>query len=139
MISSHEVVNLSGEGALVLVVEDDEDLLDALCESLRLEGIECVEARTGLRALELMRSGCRPSVVLLDLRMPGMDGLEFLRRRREAQPEGDLAPVLLLSGDPNPVEDAARLGLAGSVRKPVTMDALLDTLKPFVSRAGARP
>jgi CheY-like chemotaxis protein len=124
---------------LILVVEDDEDLLEALCESLRVEGIECAEARNGSRALELLRAGCRPDLVLLDLRMPGMDGLEFLRAWRREGPETKTAPVVVLSGDDGLLPEAARLGTVASVRKPVRIDALLDALRPYVRVSPSPP
>jgi DNA-binding response OmpR family regulator len=121
---------------LALVVEDDADLLEALCESLRLEGVECAGARSGERALDLLRT-LRPDVILLDLRMPEMDGLEFLRRRRAIASDG--CPVVVLTGDDALASEAAELGAVASVRKPVRIEVLLDTLMWHARRSGSGP
>jgi len=138
MISSLRMIPTQAN-PLVLVVEDDEDLLEALCESLRVEGIECAGARNGGRALELLRAGCRPDLVLLDLRMPEMDGIEFLRVWRREGPETKTAPVVILSGDDVLSPEAARLGTVASVRKPVHIDALLDAVRPYVRVSPSPP
>jgi len=65
----------------LLVADDDRVVLFTLCESLRQAGFEVIEARDGLQALALCLSQA-PDMALLDLRMPGLDGLELARRLR---------------------------------------------------------
>ena len=78
----------------ILVVDDDEGVRDALKMTLEYEGYECLFARSGREGLE--RLGAESvDLVLLDVKMPGMDGLEVLRRMRE---RGDAVPVIVISG-----------------------------------------
>ena len=78
----------------ILVVDDDEGVRDALKMTLEYEGYECLLARSGREGLE--RLGAESvDLVLLDVKMPGMDGLEVLRRMRE---RGDAVPVIVISG-----------------------------------------
>ena len=78
----------------ILVVDDDEGVRDALKMTLEYEGYECLFARSGREGLDLLGSESI-DLVLLDVKMPGMDGLEVLRRMRE---RGDAAPVIVISG-----------------------------------------
>ena len=78
----------------ILVVDDDEDVRDALKMTLEYEGYECLFARSGREGLDLIGAESL-DLVLLDVKMPGMDGLEVLRRMRE---RGDAVPVIVISG-----------------------------------------
>ena len=107
---------------LVLVVDDDPDILDAICDILEGEGYRVSRARHGLEALDRVEEE-RPAIILLDLMMPVMDGLTFaqaLRRR------GDQAgiPIVVISADGNP-QRAAAVGAQGYLAKPFDIDALL--------------
>ena len=78
----------------ILVVDDDEGVRDALKMTLEYEGYECLFARSGREGLDLLGAES-VDLVLLDVKMPGMDGLEVLRRMRE---RGDAVPVIVISG-----------------------------------------
>ena len=78
----------------ILVVDDDEGVRDAIKMTLEYEGYECLFARSGQEGLELTRDES-PDLVLLDVKMPGMDGLEVLRRIRD---RGHTVPVIVISG-----------------------------------------
>jgi CheY-like chemotaxis protein len=65
----------------ILVVEDDPEVRAAVVDILGAEGYRVVEAINGLEALRLLRGGLRPSLILLDLAMPIMDGTTFLQER----------------------------------------------------------
>lgn len=65
----------------VLIVEDGKTLRDALCDALREQGISCTRSEDGQDALDLLRAGARPCLVLPDLRMPFVDGMNFRRQR----------------------------------------------------------
>lgn len=119
---------------LILVVEDDEDLRGALCEALQFEGMLCARAATGWDALEQLRSGLRPKAILLDLKMPEMSGVEFLRKRRgEGEPISKI-PVLVLTGDSRG-SLATEYGAAAVVTKPANVDTLIAALKPLLGRS----
>jgi CheY-like chemotaxis protein len=80
----------------ILIVEDDADFRAALEESMRDADAEVVVAVDGLDALERLRGGPRPAVILLDLRMPRLGGQEFLDRLR-ADPRFEDVPVITMT------------------------------------------
>jgi CheY-like chemotaxis protein len=113
---------------LVLVVEDDEDIRQSLCYILEDEGISTLSASNGQEALDVLRgSGEKPSVILLDLSMPVMDGREFLRRMG-----GDSSipatPVIIVSA----LTPDDTISGVNWLQKPVGIDGLLTAI------AGAR-
>jgi CheY-like chemotaxis protein len=108
---------------LVLVVDDDPDILDAICDILEGEGYRVARARHGLEALDKV-SKERPALILLDLMMPVMDGMAFAHALRERR-MGDGIPIIVISADGNP-QKAASLGARGFLAKPFDIQALLD-------------
>lgn len=109
----------------VLVVDDDRDIRDVLTDALETEGYRVVTAADGQSALECLRSGAeRPCVILLDLMMPRMDGIQFQTELLN-DPELSRIPVVVLSADPSAIVAAKSLNFAGSLRKPVPLEALL--------------
>ena len=100
----------------ILIVEDHEDLADALRVNLRSEGYQASVASDGRQALAMVRADS-PDIIVLDLGIPGLDGLELLSRLRA---EGHWCPVLILSArdsDSDKVE-GFRLGADDYVTKP---------------------
>ena len=102
----------------ILVVDDHEEIQDALAEILEEEGHQVVQAVDGLEALEVISSS-RPDVVLLDIAMPGMDGLDTLRRLKD-QPEFSSLPVIMVTaqGDRQNMVKAVQLSVRDYVMKP---------------------
>lgn len=113
------------EQRTILVVDDDNGIRDALSDVLDQLGYSVVGARDGAEALELLRSGCEASIVLLDLGMPTMNGWQFreelLRDRRFV----DL-PVVVITASPS--QDASELGVTEVLTKPVQLARLIDIL-----------
>jgi CheY-like chemotaxis protein len=116
----------------VLVVDDDEDLLVVLRDVIDEEGYRVLTARGGEEALALLESGETPCMILLDLKMPGMDGAEF-RMRQLADPRLAAIPVVGFTGLWNGEEFAHRLALASCLRKPVNLHKLLETVAHYCS------
>jgi CheY-like chemotaxis protein len=89
----------------ILIVEDDLDIREALADALGCEGYDLVLAQHGQEALELLRDGARPDVILLDLLMPVMSGWQF-RQIQLADPVLAEIPVIVVSashpGDARP-------------------------------------
>ncbi len=79
-------------GARVLIVDDEKDFCDILFRVVKKAGFTALVAHDGVMALEMIRLGL-PDIVLLDVRMPGMDGIEVLKRARK------LNPMLPVSND----------------------------------------
>jgi CheY-like chemotaxis protein/phosphoribosyl 1,2-cyclic phosphodiesterase len=104
MATVDELGEASVGGKTVLVVDDEPDIVGLLLETLAPEGYHLLSAHDGETALRLARRA-RPSLILLDWRMPGQDGLEVCRALRDdPDPELRLVPVVLLtaqSGDEN--------------------------------------
>jgi len=120
----------SAEPPTVLVVDDDGELLEVLREVIEGEGYLVVTARNGEDALDLLRDGASPCVILLDLKMPGMGGEEF-RRRQVAEPRFAGIPVVGFTGLSD--VDARRLALASYLQKPVKLHHLLETIAHYCS------
>ncbi len=117
---------------LVLVVDDDPDILDAVCDILSGEGYRVARARHGAEALDRVEEE-RPSVILLDLMMPVMDGVAFARALRR-RPRGDGIPIVVISADGNP-HKAASVGASGFLAKPFDIDALLSQVAAMTAAA----
>jgi CheY-like chemotaxis protein len=114
----------------VLVVEDDPELLLGLSEVLESEGYGVTCARHGLEALGRLRAGTRPSVILLDLMMPIMNGWQF---RYEQRQDSDLAkiPVVVVSAKSDSREHALWLEADGYISKPIDLNLLFSTLSHY--------
>lgn len=111
----------------VLVIDDDEDFRETVTMVLEGEGLDVVSATSGEEALQLLQGGLRPSMILMDLMMPGMNGW-VLRTRLAEDPELARIPVAVLSGD----HQALRLHPPHGVRclqKPVSLATLLDLVR----------
>ncbi len=108
---------------LVLVVDDDPDILEAVCDILEAEGYRVARARHGLEALDRVDEE-RPSIILLDLMMPVMDGVAFAQALRQRRID-ERIPIVVISADGNP-HKAASLGASGFLAKPFDIDALLS-------------
>jgi len=111
--------------ACVLVVDDDFAVRRAVSRFLRFEGLAVVEAGNGVEALERLREG-RVSVIVLDLRMPIMDGWTF---RREQRLDSSIAhiPIVIMSGADT--ERFHELEAAAAFEKPVPMIEVADVIR----------
>jgi CheY-like chemotaxis protein len=117
-----------GEQApVVLVVDDDPDILDALAEILEAEGYVIRRARNGKEALERLTPE-PPNLILLDLMMPVMDGWEFSHRIREI-PSATGIPIIVLSADRNVGAKAKDIGAIGHLAKPFELNDLLQMVR----------
>ena len=104
--------------ALVLIVDDSEDMRRYLRFLLELDSYQVETASSGAEALEQISQGCSPAVVLLDLQMPGMDGMQTLQLLKKLRPE---LKVIMCSGvdDPGVSRRASLLGAQTYLVKPV--------------------
>jgi CheY-like chemotaxis protein len=120
---------LSGDGGRgqVLIVEDDVELRTIYHEILRNEGWDVVSAADGIQALEVLERGDVPCVMLLDLRMPRMDGWELAERLRQRE-EWSRVPLVVVAAHYRVEEEARQLGALGWLQKPVEVDRLLEVV-----------
>jgi len=116
-----------------LLVDDEEEFASTLAERLRLRGIETLVATGGRRALELVESE-RPAVVVLDIMMPGLGGLETLKIIRERHPGVE---VILLTGRGSTREglEGMDLGAFDFLLKPAKIEELIPRMEAAAERA----
>jgi CheY-like chemotaxis protein len=111
----------------VLVVDDVAETRDAIVALLLTKGFDAVGAASGIVALELFAAGMRPCVVILDVRMPEMDGWE-LWARMKAEEELARIAVVILTAEPADHARAEAVGIRELLRKPVDGRALVDVV-----------
>src|SRR4051812_7477254 len=111
----------------VLIVDDDAELRDVLAEFLVDEGYEVRSAPNGAAALAALEQGA-PSVILLDLAMPVMDGTSF-RRRQLADPKLADIPLLVMSANDSVAVVTSELKVWALLPKPVHPEFLLEMLR----------
>lgn len=110
---------------IVLIVEDDADIREAVRDLLEDYGYTVLEAANGKEALQLLADGAHPCVILLDLMMPVMSGWEF-RSLQLQRPELAAIPIIVVSADRSTAEKAAAISAAGYLEKPIRADALMS-------------
>ena len=118
----------------VLVIDDDDDVRAVMAAVLEDDGWTVRTAENGLRALDSLVL-VRPSAIILDLRMPVMDGLTFAARYREF-PE-PRAPLVLISATVT-AEAIHATGAAAGLRKPIDLDVLLEIVRSVTQSATPR-
>jgi two-component system, cell cycle response regulator DivK len=122
---------------LVLIVDDNEKNRKLAREVLRTAGLRTLEAATGGEAIALAAK-CRPDVILLDLRLPDMEGTDVARGLRGRAATGRI-PVVALSASP-PVGGSDLLlaaGFDGYLQKPIDVRAFPEQVRSYCERASA--
>lgn len=120
--------------ARVLVVDDDVNILDFVSAALAEEGYEPVTATDGKQALSLAEEQ-PPDLILLDMRMPIVDGWQFAESY--AHSPGPHAPVLVMTAARDPAQIAADIHAQGYLEKPFTLDELLLAVEQHRQRPAA--
>src|SRR2546429_7779129 len=121
----------------ILVVDDERAVRDSLRRALELEGYEIELAEDGRRALSLLEENAQPDAIILDVLMPGLDGLEVCRRLRSG---GSRVPVLMLTARDEVENRVAGLdaGADDYVTKPFALEELTARLRALLRRAAGR-
>jgi two-component system response regulator CpxR len=114
----------------LLLVDDDAELTDVLADALALEGFAVRVAHDGESGLAL--AGDDTGLVLLDLRMPGISGFDFVRRYRERR--GLLTPIYVFSALRHAHRVARSIGADGVVQKPFDLDELIRLAERHLTR-----
>ena len=117
--------------AKVLVIDDEPGIRDLLDTLLNRKGYDVILADSGQKGLEVFRRA-RPDVVVLDLKMPGMDGLTVLQQIRHLNPT---QPVIILTGagTPESEQQVRALGVTEYVEKQFSLHLLGDALKRLLA------
>jgi DNA-binding response OmpR family regulator len=121
----------------ILVIDDDRAVTDALQRGLGLEGFAVDAANSGEEGLKLYRDR-DPQLIILDVMMPGMDGLEVLKRIRQVDPA---LPILMLTARDAPGDEALGLeyGADDYVVKPFNWDVLIARVRALLRRTQSQP
>lgn len=122
----------------IVAIEDEPDLLEVVRYNLAREGYEVVSAEDGLEGLEVIGRS-RPDLVLLDLMLPGMDGLEICRRVKY-DPETRNIPVIIVSakGEESDVVLGLEMGADDYVAKPFSPRELVARVKAVLRRGSSK-
>jgi CheY-like chemotaxis protein len=113
----------------ILLVEDDSGIREVLAEILREAGYEVATATNGRDALDRLREASTPDLIVLDLRMPTMDGLEFLAIQKE-HPTLERVPVVAVSAGMSASTEA--VVVRAYLKKPFSAASLLDTIQRVI-------
>ena len=120
----------------ILIVDDEEDLASTLAERLELRGFQVTAVTSGAEALDVV-SANRFSVLILDVKMPGIGGLELMTRIKQEQPD---LPVILFTGHSS-LADAQKgidEGAFAYLQKPIKIDKLVETVKGAIGGSEAQ-
>lgn len=120
----------------ILIVEDNALNLKLLRDLLRVEGYETIEATTAEHGLALAWTTPAPALILMDVHLPGMDGLAALRALR-ADARTATTPVVAVTASAMPLERAVivEAGFDGCFVKPLDIDQILDEVRAVLDRA----
>ena len=116
----------------ILIVDDESDIRDVVQITLKIAGdIDSEVCNSGASAIEFI-SNTPPSLVLLDVMMPGMDGPETLKRLKN-EPKTAGVPVIFMTAkvQPNEVEEYYRMGVIGVISKPFNPRGLVSSVMEF--------
>jgi CheY-like chemotaxis protein len=111
----------------VLLVDDERELAQTLSERLQLRDMGSAVAYDGESALKIVKED-DPEVMIIDLKMPGINGLEVLRKVKQIRPEIEVI-ILTGKGSPADEEQCRRLGAFGYLQKPVDIEKLSELIK----------
>ena len=129
-----------GRRPTILVVEDDPDLRLVHSEILSHEGYEVLTAADGIEALEVVETEGPPAMILLDLRMPRMNGWDLAHRLRERAGWRDI-PIIVVAAHYRIADEAAAIGAHAFLHKPVSIEVLLRVVGQVFAQSmnGGRP
>lgn len=114
--------------ARVLLVDDDDDIVEAFGELLRGEGHQVHSASTGEEGLVVLRASPLPDALILDVDMPVLGGPGMAHKMLVHDAGEEKVPIILMSGRENLPEIARRMGTSYALKKPATVDAFLNVL-----------
>jgi CheY-like chemotaxis protein len=137
VLAAHDIANRVGSPyyyrVYVLVVEDDQDIRSSLRDVLESEGLKTYTATNGREAVQFLEAAAElPSLILLDLMMPVMDGWEFLEWIKIVDSPYREIPIYVVSAVVSP---EVRQQVSGVIRKPVDLTDLLGLVEKYCQPA----
>ena len=116
----------------ILVVEDDETNMYLTRFILKKGGYEVIEAESGEEGVELAIKE-KPDLIIMDEKLPGIDGLEAVKRIRKSKADGKIPIIALTSyALPGDKERALKAGCTGYITKPINPETFIDELKKYL-------
>jgi CheY-like chemotaxis protein len=134
--SSHQLIKTEKMKQKVLVIDDNVDTLLLHKTVLELEGFEVFTAQCGSDAFAILKKISFPQLILLDMKMDEMSGLEFINKLEKERPEiVESVPVVFMSGvDQTPISRAA-----GFIKKPIDIGYFVQAVRRFINAATVSP
>lgn len=114
----------------LLLLEDESIMRETLHDFLESEGYDVSSVADGNSGLALLRDGCKPDLIILDMRMPLMDGWEFSKKLREMS--STPPPLFIMTAAVDASERASSIGAADFIEKPLILDELLNKVKVLI-------
>ncbi len=111
----------------ILLIDDEPDIVRVLSMSLRADGYDVIPAHSGIEGIEVFKKE-KPDIVLTDIKMPGMDGIEVLKKVKSIAPESEVI-IITGHGDIDNTIEALQYGASDFINKPVRDEALSIALK----------
>ena len=109
----------------ILIVDDEWSIREVICELLQDAGYQSVQARDGREALDYLRQTAKlPTLILLDMMMPDVGGIQFLIQQQEDARLANI-PVIMMTANPRLIRAGELLGMQEHLAKPFGADALL--------------
>lgn len=121
---------MSLEKKPILLVDDEPDLRECIADFLETEGYKVIQAENGKVALNLLKTGIKPSVVLLDYMMPIMDGKAFCEVFSKDSSINSI-PVILLTAAKVTEETLKQMNLRDQLMKPIQIEKFLETIAKY--------
>jgi len=117
-----------------LLIDDEPDILRVLSRSLKADGYEVVSAQNGTEAIAVFEKE-KPDIVITDIKMPGMDGIEVLKKVKDLNDDTEVI-IITGHGDKDLAQQAFELNASEFFNKPLDTDALNAALKRAEKRLG---
>lgn len=127
-----------GQNSKVLVVDDDQYARHEIVTYLNHKGFECLEADNGISALDLLKCNAEIDVVLTDIRMPVLDGLEFIRYARQG--DGNILEFVVMTGYGTKEDaiDALKLAASDFIEKPLNLSEMWRSVERAAMNAAVK-
>ena len=130
---SSSLLNTIKAKPLVLAVDDEINILNLIKKSLTMASFDCIISDDPVAAIEIVNSHI-PNLILLDIEMPTMSGLDFLSIIRNSYDTKNI-PVIIISGYTNSgvVQSAIKIGISGFIAKPFTINGLVEKVRETIN------